>query len=478
MAQDYDVIVIGSGPAGREVASRSAKNGFSVALVESELIGGECHYWSCTPSKALLRPPEAINEALHVDGARQAVRGKLDVQAVLSRRDEYVDNWDDSRIKGIYEKKGNAIFRGVGRLGGARRVSVEGAGGSKIELAALQAVVICTGSRAHIPDIPGLAECKPWTNREATSAKRAPRRLVILGGGAVACEMAVAWSALGTEELTVVERSERLLNKYEPFAGKIMSGTFEARGISVRTTATVKLVERSNDGALRIALGDGSTLVADQILVAMGRKPNTDDAGLETVGISPGSWLQVDENCLVKGVSGHWLYAAGDVNNMALLTHMGKYQARACVAVIKEFAHGTASVEKVRQPWSAWTTTANVSAVPQVLFTDPQVAAVGLTQAKAKSLGLNVRAVDFEIGETDGAMHHADDYKGQARIVVDENRHVVIGATFVGPEVAELLHAATIAIVGEVPLERLWHAVPSFPTMSEIWLYLLKEYGL
>jgi len=289
--------------------------------------------------------------------------------------------------------------------------------------------------------------------------------------------MATAWKQLGTEEITVIERGARLIPKCESFVGELLRAAFEQRGIGVLTDSTVRRIDCQHDGVVRIALSGGQTLFADEFLVATSRWPRTEDLGLEKVGLKPGSWMEVDDSMRVKGVTGGWLYAAGDVNHRALLTHMGKYQARVCGDVIAARAKGNIDAS-TPEPWTRYSSTADNCAVPQVIFTDPEVAAVGLTEAEAKARGINARAVDYDIGRVAGAALYADGYKGKARVVVDQERGVLIGMTLVGPSVGELIHAATIAIVGGIPISRLWHAVPSYPTISEVWLRLLETLGL
>lgn len=474
--QQYDVIVVGAGSTGENVASDTVGQGLSTVVIESALVGGECSFWACVPSKALLRPPQALQAALEVKGAREAITGNVNASKVLERRDWFTGNWNDAEQVEWVRKMGIDFMRGRASLTGERRVKVVQPDGSTVDLTARHAVVICTGSDPAIPDIPGLAGLHPWTSREATSARKAPRRLAILGGGVVACEMATAWRSIGTEEVTLIERGPRLLPKLESFAGAALADSFSKKGIRVLTEATVRRAERGGDDSAKLELADGRELVADKVLAATGRKPRTTDLGLETVGLTPGSWLRVDESMRVLDVAGSWLYAAGDVNGRALLTHMGKYQARACGETIGARASGKLDGSQPA-PWTRYSATADHAAVPQVIFTDPEIGAVGLTVDQAKARGMAARAVDYEIGRVSGAGLYADDYSGKARMVVDEARNVVVGVTLVGPSVGELVHAATVMIVGEIPIDRLWHAVPSFPTISEIWLRLFETLG-
>ncbi len=459
MAGDtYDVIVIGAGPTGENVASRAVRGGLSAVVVESELVGGECSYWACMPSKALLRPAAAVAEA----GAVRGVRGaRLEPAEVLARRDAFTSGWkDDGQVEWLNGAKIDLV-RGHGRLTGERRVSAGG-----VTLTARHAVVVATGTDALVP--PALAGVNPWTSREATSAKSAPSRLVIVGGGVVGCEMAAAWSALGSR-VTLVSRGG-LLGRLPAFAGELVAGGLREAGVDVRTGVNVAAATRAGgDGPVTLTLDDGASVEADEVLAAVGRRPRTGDIGLSTVGLDDGSWLSVDDTMRVTAVAGGWLYAAGDVNHLALLTHMGKYQARVCGDAIAARAAG-------REPTAV--DLASATRVPQVVFTIPEAAAVGLTAERATAAGLRVRVVEYELGNVAGARLFADGYQGRAQMVVDEDRKVLAGLTLVGPGVGEMIHAATIAVVGEVPLDRLWHAVPSYPTMSEVWLRLLEAYGL
>ncbi|MDN3495254.1 NAD(P)/FAD-dependent oxidoreductase [Planococcus sp. APC 4015] len=467
-AQEYDVIVIGAGPVGENLADRAVRGGLSVVIVESELVGGECSYWACMPSKALLRGAAALRAARDVAGAREAVTGSLDVAATLKRRDDMTHEWNDSSQVEWLQNADIALVRGHGRITGQREVTVRGADESSTVIRARHAVAVCTGSAALLPDIPGLADAAPWTSREATSAQEVPSSLAILGGGVVGSEMATAYAALGST-VTLIARSG-LLGSMEPFAGEAVAKALAEAGVDVRTGVDVERVTR--EGEVVLTLSDGGEVRAAEVLVAIGRTPRTHDLGLDAVGLEPGAWLDVDDTMRVRGVD--WLYAAGDVNHRALLTHQGKYQARAAGDVIAARANG-ADVDDA--PWGRHVATADHSAVPQVTFTDPEVASVGHTEASARAAGIDIRVLDYDLSWVAGASTYADHYAGQARAIVDEQRRVLIGATFVGPEVAELLHSATIAVVGEVPIERLWHAVPSYPTVSEVWLRWLEAYG-
>jgi len=455
----YDVIVLGAGSTGENVADYAQRGGLTAVLVESELVGGECSYWACMPSKALLRPVEARGDAQAVAGSREAVTGELDVEAVFARRDSFTSSWRDDGQASWVDGAGMALARGRGRLTGVRTVEVDG-----VTLTARHAVVVCTGSTAALPPIEGLADSRPWTAREATSASAVPVRLAVMGGGVVGVEMATAWRALGAQ-VTVIERSDRVLANYEPEVGTRVTKILRDSGVEVRVGVSVTKVAR--DGQVVATLDDGSTVEADELLVAVGRRAATADLGLSSVGLEPGSWLTVDDTMLVEGFD--WLYAAGDVNARALLTHMGKYQARVAGTVIAARAQGRA----LTGAWTQHAATADHAVVPQVVFTNPPVASVGLTEAVARKQGLSVTTVSYDIGSTAGGALYADGNPGWAQLVVSGDR--LVGATFFGPGVSEMVHAAAVAIVGEVPLQRLWHAVPSYPTMSEVWLRLLDQ---
>lgn len=450
MARTFDAIVIGAGPAGEVAAGRLAERGRAVALVERELVGGECSYWACMPSKALLRPGELVDEVWRVPGVPDP--NALDVEEVLRRRDEVIHELRDEAQMPWLRERGIALLRGRARLAGERRVSVDGVG----DCEAREAVVIATGSDALLPPIPGLVDAQPWTNREATTAREVPGELLVLGGGPVGVELAQAWRSLGAR-VTLVESAECLLAHEEPFAGELVADALERMGADVRTGVRVVGVTRDADGRMTLTLEDGERLHGDRLLVAVGRRPRTEDLGLETIGLEPGEPIAVDDAMRVPGRP--WLYAVGDVNGRALLTHVGKHQARVAADAI--CGDASARVGPLDGPLA-----------PRAVFTDPGVAAVGHTLASAREAGIAARAVDRETSGTAGASFHGRDAPGTTRFVLDAERELLVGATFVGPDVAELLHAATIAIAAEVPLATLAQAIPAFPTRSELWLDL------
>ncbi|MGW5435016.1 dihydrolipoyl dehydrogenase family protein [Nocardia asteroides] len=470
---DYDVIVLGAGPAGENAAAYAvAGSDRTAALVERELFGGECSYWACIPSKALLRPGAVLSLGRSMPGVTAAGPQVADV---LARRDTFVHDHDDRSQVDWVKSAGIEPVRGSGRLVGERLVEVDTGDGVRV-LRARHAVVLATGTTAAIPDTPGLREALPWISRDVTNLTVVPRRVAVIGGGVVACEAATWLAELGAEEVTMLVRGDRLLPRAEPFAAElILRGLRDTGVVTVRLHTEPSLIARRDPvatgvgaihgGPVTVVLDDGE-LEVDEIVVATGRAPATGGLGLDSVGL-PDGYVEVDDQLTVRSVPGDWLYAVGDVNHRAALTHMGKYQARVCGDVIAARAEG----KPLDGP--RYAASADHGQVPQVVYTSPELASVGLTEQDARKAGFAVDTVELDIAVA-GSSLSRDDFHGRAKLVIDAAADRLLGATFVGPDMGEQLHAATIAVVGAVPLETLWHAVPAFPAVSEFWLRLLE----
>ncbi len=476
----WDVVVIRGGPPGENAAQYAIQGSERTAeIVEHELVGGECSYWACMPSKALLRPVELAAAVRAMPGVAQMLSGSIDVGAVLARRDDFTHHRDDSRQVNWANGAGIDVVRGRGRLAGPKTVEVTPPDGAQRTLHAEHAVVLATGTTAAIPPVPGLREAQPWISRDVTNLEEVPARVAIIGGGVVACESATWLHGLGAAEVTVIEREPGLLGHLEPFAGELLATQFADQGITVLPGTEVDSVDRPEardagvgriHGGPAVIAAAGRTFEVDEIVVAAGRTPTSADIGLEGVGVDVSAshgFVTTDDHMTVPG-TGDWLYAVGDINGRALLTHMAKYQGRIAGDVIAARAEGRpANGSRHRD-------IADHNMVPAVVFTDPQVASVGLTEAAARGTGLDVQTLEYDLARVAGASLLRDDYTGRAKLVVDRATETLVGATFVGTDVAELLHSATTAIVGKVTLETLWHVVPSYPTVSEVWLRLLE----
>lgn len=431
----FDAVVIGAGPGGRGVARRLAKAGRRVAVVEDELVGGECPFWACIPSKALLRPAEARGETAHVAGLEPPA---LHWDEVARYRDYMVSGHDDTKKTKALTDAGIEVVRGRGRLDGPGRVR---AGGRTLQA---EDVVIATGTTSAIPPIEGLDGVDYWTNREATALEAVPASAVVMGGGPVGVELGQMLARFGART-TIVEALPRLLARETPAVGDLLAELMREEGIDVRLGAKAVRVEGT-----RVQLDDGGAVEGDRLVIAVGRKARTDDLGLDTVGIEPTDrgTLTVDVRCR----AGDGVWAVGDVTGVAQFTHVAAYQAGVAVADMLGAPRG-----------------ADYRAVPRVVFTDPEVAAVGETPQQARERGADVAVVTGDLGDLDRTETYGHDLAGGYGLVADRGASQVLGAWAVGPLASEWIHPMALAIRARIPLDLVGDGMAQFPTFAEAW---------
>ena len=446
MSEQYDAVVIGLGPGGEVAAGRLLAAGRRVAVIERELIGGECAYWACIPSKTLLRPPEARAEAGRVAGTG---RPEIDWPALRDYRDYMIRHLDDTAQVDGYRSQGATVIKGIAQLAGPGRVEVDG------QILEADHVIVATGSEAVRPLIDGLDQAEVWTNREATTLTDIPNRVVVIGGSAVGVELGQFLARMGAQ-VTIVQRSEGLVDREEPRVGQLTRAILEADGIDVRVRTQARRVTRSGP-ATAVELDDGTTVDTDVILLATGRRPRTAGLGLETVGLHPDQRgaIPVDEHC--QAAEGLW--AIGDVTGVALFTHVAMYQGR----IVVDNIAGRSRL-------------AHYEGIPRVIFADPEIAAAGLTEAQARQAGIDLITAEIDLAESIARpWTYQKDPAGTLGILADRGQQVLVGAWAVAPLAGEWIHQAALAIRARIPIETLLDQVAQFPTYTEGYLQALEQ---
>jgi pyruvate/2-oxoglutarate dehydrogenase complex dihydrolipoamide dehydrogenase (E3) component len=470
-SKDFDVIVVGGGVGGVAAVRKLASVGLAVVLVEDRLVGGECHYWGCNPSKTLLRPIEVFNLAKAVPGVREAISDEgLDVAAIFAKRDAIIEHLSDQDRIASLRQAGVTVFHGFGRLSGQRTVRVAYAVGDTTEavLTARHAVVLATGTRPNVPEIPGLVHARPWTNRDLTTMTKVPPRALVVGGGPVGVESATILTGLGSA-VTLLVRGNTLLPNCEPEARELVAQSLRSQGVTIHFETELSAVARPVTGGPVTATFHGQTIEVDEVVLAAGRRTNTVDIGLETLGLPGGGFVSVNDHLQALGVTGDWLYALGDITGRARLSHISTYHGHVVADIIAALAAG-------RELSEHELTARDAGSLAQVIFTEPQVASAGRTESQARAEGFVVRTRTAHYpGTLSFLALFRDGFQGWAKLVINAETNTLLGATFVGPEFSELVQAATLAILAKIPVSLLRHVVAPHPTVNQVWDLLVAQ---